>query len=275
MNQENIGKFIAALRKEKKLTQEQLAEKLGVNNRTVSRWENGHSLPDLSLLEEISKEFDVSVSEILNAKRMTRQELIELRDSINLLIDSDDTGKVRKADELNKTFIPEIEKGYEIYKMMKKRNSIFSDVRVQLGTAIAVVILVVCVLLCFPYIKAPIDRKLDYSAYLELCTVLTTNNIMTVQYSDNQMLGSVGTINVDEYAFRDLEWWDSEEPEYERLEDQLYVLFITLRNGDAVVLQVYNFDFAPKVRVTYKDRCFLCHSVSLYDKEGLIFENYE
>ena len=41
MDQENIGKFIAALRKEKKLTQEQLAEKLGVNHRSVSRWENG------------------------------------------------------------------------------------------------------------------------------------------------------------------------------------------------------------------------------------------
>lgn len=274
MNQENIGKFIAALRKEKKLTQEQLAEKLGVNNRTVSRWENGHCLPDLSLLEELSKEFDVSVSEILNAKKMTREELIELRDSINLLIDSDGKSKV-KADELNKTFIPEIEKGYEIYKMTKKKDSWFSDVRVQLGTAIAVIILVICVILCFPYIKASIDRKLDYAAYLELCTVLNTNNIMYVQYSDNQMLGNVATINVDEYAFRDLEWWDSEEPEYERLEDRLYVLFITLRNGDAVVLQVYNFDFAPKVRVTYKDRCFLCHSVSLYDKEGLIFENFE
>lgn len=122
MNQENIGKFMATLRKEKKLTQEQLAEKLGVNNRTVSRWENGHCLPDLSLLEEISKEFDVSVSEILNAKRMTREELIELRDSINLLIDLDDTGKVKKADELNKTFIPEIEKGYEIYKITKEQN---------------------------------------------------------------------------------------------------------------------------------------------------------
>lgn len=122
MNQENIGKFMATLRKEKKLTQEQLAEKLGVNNRTVSRWENGHCLPDLSLLEEISKEFDVSVSEILNAKRMTREELIGLRDSINLLIDLDDTGKVKKADELNKTFIPEIEKGYEIYKITKEQN---------------------------------------------------------------------------------------------------------------------------------------------------------
>ena len=44
MNQENIGKFIASLRKEKHLTQEQLAERLEVNNRSVSRWENGGSL---------------------------------------------------------------------------------------------------------------------------------------------------------------------------------------------------------------------------------------
>ncbi len=44
MNQEEIGNFIAALRKEKKLTQEQLAEKLGVNSRSISRWENGGSL---------------------------------------------------------------------------------------------------------------------------------------------------------------------------------------------------------------------------------------
>ena len=42
MNQIKIGKFIAELRKEKQLTQEQLAEKLGVNNRTISRWENGN-----------------------------------------------------------------------------------------------------------------------------------------------------------------------------------------------------------------------------------------
>ena len=48
-----IGAFIAALRREQKLTQEQFAEKLGVSNRSVSRWETGSTLPDLSVMESI------------------------------------------------------------------------------------------------------------------------------------------------------------------------------------------------------------------------------
>ena len=69
INQEKIGKFIATLRKEKKkMTQEQFAERLGVSNRSVSRWENGNSMPDLSLLPLISEELGVSVSELLNGE---------------------------------------------------------------------------------------------------------------------------------------------------------------------------------------------------------------
>lgn len=69
MNQVNVGKFIASLRKAKNLTQEQFAEILGVNNRSVSRWENGNCMPDLSLLQIISAELDVSVLELLEGKR--------------------------------------------------------------------------------------------------------------------------------------------------------------------------------------------------------------
>ena len=47
MDQEKVGRFIAALRKEKNLTQEQLAEKLGISNKTVSRWEQGKGFPDV------------------------------------------------------------------------------------------------------------------------------------------------------------------------------------------------------------------------------------
>lgn len=49
LDQEKIGKLIASLRKEKNMTQEQLAEKLGVSNRSISRWENGKSMPDFIL----------------------------------------------------------------------------------------------------------------------------------------------------------------------------------------------------------------------------------
>lgn len=68
MNQEKIGKFIALKRKEKNMTQEELAERLGVNNRTISRWENGNYMPDLSLLKILSEELGVSLNELLNGE---------------------------------------------------------------------------------------------------------------------------------------------------------------------------------------------------------------
>ena len=54
MEQIKTGKFIAELRKEKGMTQEQLGDRLGVNSRSVSRWENGHGMPDISLLLELA-----------------------------------------------------------------------------------------------------------------------------------------------------------------------------------------------------------------------------
>ena len=65
MNQIKIGKFIAALRKEKGMTQEQLGEKLGVTNKTVSRWENGNYMPDVEMLSLLSEEFSVSTNELM------------------------------------------------------------------------------------------------------------------------------------------------------------------------------------------------------------------
>ena len=70
MDQEKVGRFIAALRKEKNLTQEQLAEKLGISNKTVSRWEQGKGFPDVSLLQELCELLDISVSELLSGEKM-------------------------------------------------------------------------------------------------------------------------------------------------------------------------------------------------------------
>ena len=63
------GTFIKQLRKENNLTQEQLAEKLNVTNRSVSRWENGTTLPDISLMKCICEEFHISISELINGER--------------------------------------------------------------------------------------------------------------------------------------------------------------------------------------------------------------
>ena len=77
MNQENIGKFIAECRKEKHLTQEQLAEKIGVSNKSISRWENGRTMPDMSLYEPLCRELDIQVSELLGGKRLDDSEKIK------------------------------------------------------------------------------------------------------------------------------------------------------------------------------------------------------
>lgn len=69
MNQEKIGEFLKTLRKEKNITQEQLASDLGVSNRSVSRWENGINMPDLSLLLQIAEYYSIDVSEILYAEK--------------------------------------------------------------------------------------------------------------------------------------------------------------------------------------------------------------
>ena len=63
MNQEIIGKFIAECRKEKNMTQQELADKLGVTDRAISHWENGRRLPDYSLLKELCDTLSISINE--------------------------------------------------------------------------------------------------------------------------------------------------------------------------------------------------------------------
>lgn len=75
MNQQKIGSFIRELRKEQGITQEQLAEQFNISARTISRWETGHNMPDISLLVEISEFFDVSIPEIINGERKRKKSL--------------------------------------------------------------------------------------------------------------------------------------------------------------------------------------------------------
>ena len=80
MNQEKIGKFIAQKRKSKKLTQEQLAEKLGVSTNAVSKWERGLCLMDMSLLKPLSKILDVTINEILSGEEIKTEDIINKAD---------------------------------------------------------------------------------------------------------------------------------------------------------------------------------------------------
>ena len=74
MEQEMIGKFIAACRKEKGLTQMQLAEKLNITNRAVSKWETGKSMPDVSLMLDLCDILGINVNELLSGERITMED---------------------------------------------------------------------------------------------------------------------------------------------------------------------------------------------------------
>ena len=74
MNQEKIGKFIALLRKEKNMTQNDLAKKLKITDRAISKWENGRGMPDLSLLMPLCETLNISINELLSGERLNKKE---------------------------------------------------------------------------------------------------------------------------------------------------------------------------------------------------------
>ncbi len=87
MNPKKIGTFLKQLRNEKGITQEQLAEILGVSGRTVSRWETGTNLPDLSILVQISEYYDVEIKEILNGERKSENMDKEMKETVLRAVD--------------------------------------------------------------------------------------------------------------------------------------------------------------------------------------------
>lgn len=81
MNQECIGKFIAECRKKKGLTQNELAIRLGVTDKAISKWENGRCLPDLALIKPLCKELDISMNELINGDYIEKSDLEEKSES--------------------------------------------------------------------------------------------------------------------------------------------------------------------------------------------------
>ena len=71
---QKVGAFIAQCRKEHNWTQKELGEKLGVTDKAVSKWENGRSFPDITLLESLCETFDITVSELLSGKKIESED---------------------------------------------------------------------------------------------------------------------------------------------------------------------------------------------------------
>lgn len=77
MNQEKIGKFIAECRRKKNMTQQELAEKLGVSDRTIGNWENGRNMPDLSLFKPLCDELNITLNDLLSGEEVKSTEYQE------------------------------------------------------------------------------------------------------------------------------------------------------------------------------------------------------
>lgn len=105
MDQQRIGAFLKHLRKEKGITQEQLAEALGVSGRTVSRWETGANMPDLSILIMLAEYYGVEIREILDGERKSERMNAEVKETAEKMADYTNMEKERLARRMCGMFI--------------------------------------------------------------------------------------------------------------------------------------------------------------------------
>lgn len=95
MNQKKIGGFLKELRNEKGITQEQAAERFGVAQRTVSRWENGNNMPDIGMLIELAEFYDVDIREIIDGERQSENMNNEMKKTLEKVVDYNDAINAR------------------------------------------------------------------------------------------------------------------------------------------------------------------------------------
>lgn len=105
MDMIKTGSFLQELRKEKGLTQEQLADQLGVARRTVSRWETGNNMPDLDILVELADRYSVDLREILSGERKNEQMNEELKETVLQVADYTSEEKARLLKRMHWLFI--------------------------------------------------------------------------------------------------------------------------------------------------------------------------
>lgn len=106
MNQEKIGKFIKKLRKEKKLTQSELATKLGVTDKSISNWENGKNMPDLSLFKPLCEILDITINDLISGEKLNKDNYQEkFEENIINTIDYTNKKVTNKNNIIGITFI--------------------------------------------------------------------------------------------------------------------------------------------------------------------------
>ena len=100
-----IGAFLKELRKEKNITQEELADKMGVSRRTVSRWETGSNMPDMDILIDISDFYEVDLREILDGERKDVKMDSETKETVLKVTEFNNEEKAKVLKNLHVVFI--------------------------------------------------------------------------------------------------------------------------------------------------------------------------
>ncbi len=166
MNQIKIGKLIAELRRQSGMTQEALGEKLGVSNKTISRWENGNYMPDIEMLPLIASEFGITVDELLRGEKAKQT-----------------TATTAKADEAPEAqspsqFTMEEQKAYLIKKW--RREHIFLFVALALALILIIVILI--------KLRQPALIPVAAPSYMLISHIWQNNRMMA--YVEDHLYGS-------------------------------------------------------------------------------------
>lgn len=118
MDQKKIGEFLKTLRRERQTTQEQLAEYLGVTNRSVSRWETGRNLPDLDLMVSLANYYDVSIEELLDGERKAESMDAKTTEALLKAADYENNEKLRVSRRLCGLFLAAIA-AYLVYAVLE------------------------------------------------------------------------------------------------------------------------------------------------------------
>ena len=156
MNQEKIGKFIARVRKEKNMTQQELANKLNITDRAISHWENERSMPDAGIMLELCKLLDINVNELLSAKKIIKESYNEQAEENLLEMRREIESKNKKILILNRiiTFL-----GVVIYLLI-----VLSTILIEMPMVIrnTIMALALVILLLFGVYNLNIIRKTGY-----------------------------------------------------------------------------------------------------------------
>ena len=201
MNQEKIGQFIATCRKQKKLTQAQLAEELGVTDRSVSNWENGKCMPDYSLLIPLSKALNISVNELISGEKLNETNYEEKCEKNIINIIDDNKKDLNKKYKIIGLFIFTV--GFLIIIasiLLFPTESSWSTIYSVFGAIVATI--------GFALIARKLNFRYRIAFLFVLLAFMFLIDFANVKLNNKAPLFSMNTVTIDDTIFYDTPFYD-------------------------------------------------------------------